>query len=125
MIDTVIWLSAWKDPGVEAVDAVDGDLVHSVQTYGAGKGAKGSLPCSLPKQDALSSVPGPNVGCLAGCRSQLSCAAVDNHQICSLAILVCRNLVHPMCCAMLLQVLLTPAGPHPLVKSSAMQSNTQ
>jgi hypothetical protein len=36
MFDTVAYKSAWKDPGASAVDAVDGDLSTSIQSFGVG-----------------------------------------------------------------------------------------
>lgn len=36
MMDNVTWKSTWTDPGASAIDAVDGDLSSSVQSYGAG-----------------------------------------------------------------------------------------
>lgn len=36
MLDTVAWSAAWRDPGVAALDDVDGDLTGSVQALGAG-----------------------------------------------------------------------------------------
>lgn len=32
----VTWKSVWQDPGATAVDAVDGDLTGSIQSFGAG-----------------------------------------------------------------------------------------
>eukprot|EP00775_Hariotina_reticulata_P011535 gene11535-11678_t len=36
MMDNVTWKSSWTDHGAMAVDAVDGDLTASIQSYGAG-----------------------------------------------------------------------------------------
>jgi zinc transporter 1/2/3 len=36
MIDTVAYKSVWRDPGATAIDAVDGDLSASIQSFGVG-----------------------------------------------------------------------------------------
>lgn len=37
MMDKLTWNSEWQDPGATAVDAVDGDLSATIQSFGAGK----------------------------------------------------------------------------------------
>jgi zinc transporter 1/2/3 len=36
LVVNVTWKSVWQDPGATAVDAVDGDLTSSIQSFGAG-----------------------------------------------------------------------------------------
>lgn len=43
MMDNVLWNTDWQDPGATAVDAVDGDLSASIQSFGAGELASMSM----------------------------------------------------------------------------------
>jgi len=36
MMDNVTWKSSWTDPGATAIDAVDGNVSASIQSFGAG-----------------------------------------------------------------------------------------
>lgn len=49
MMDDVVWMSTWQDPGASAMDAVDGNLSAAIQSFGAGA-VDTSLP-TAPSKD--------------------------------------------------------------------------